>query len=97
MELYTVNKFHKLVLEIANGNDSDVYSIRMVQNKLTQKYGNSMTLITRQEKSNIIMLDRVSSILSEEWYQQKKASQQDVKCSESKFVPQLNINCSNFV
>lgn len=121
MELYTVNEFHKLMLEIANENDSDVYSLRMVQSKLTQKYGSSLTLITRQGKSNIIMLDRVSSILSEEWYKQKKDSQQDeserivktaaqlirnamkqfehdtdsyptaddVKCSESKFVPQL--------
>ena len=67
MELCIVNEFHKLMLKIANENDSDVYYLRMVQ-KLTQKYGSSLTLITRQGKSNIIMLDRVSSILSEEWY-----------------------------
>lgn len=37
MELYTVNEFHKLMLENSNENDSDVYSLRMVQSKLTQK------------------------------------------------------------
>ena len=77
MELYTVNELHKLMLEIANGNESNIYSIRMIHSKLTQKYGSALTLVTRQGKSNIIMLDRVSIILSEEWYKQKKSSQKD--------------------
>ena len=36
----------------------------MMQIKLKERYGDSMRLVTRDGKSNIIVLDRVSDILS---------------------------------
>ena len=43
----------------------DIYSSKMTQIKLKERYGDSMHLVTRDGKSNIIVLDRVSDILSE--------------------------------
>ena len=42
----------------------DIYSPIMMQIKLKERYGDSMRLVTRDGKSNIIVLDRVSDILS---------------------------------
>ena len=40
----------------------------MTQQKLQEKYGDSMKLVTKYGKSNIILLERVADILYEQWY-----------------------------
>ena len=39
----------------------------MTQQKLQEKYGDSLKLVTRDGKSNITFLERVADILSEQW------------------------------
>ena len=51
----------------------DVYSTKMTQMKLKEKYGSSLKLVEMNGKSNIILLDRVSDILCEKWYQEKES------------------------
>ena len=45
----------------------------MTQVRLKDKYGESMRLVTRDGKSNIILLDRTGDILCEKWYQERKS------------------------
>ena len=66
IELYTVAEFHNLMSKLGD----DIYSPKMTQMKLKERYGASMRLVTRDGKSNIIVLDRVSDILLEKWYQE---------------------------
>ena len=40
----------------------------MTQQKLQEKYGDSMKLVTKDGKSNIILLESVADVLSERWY-----------------------------
>ena len=68
IELYTVDEFHNLMSKLSN----DIYSQKMAQIKLKERYGDSMRLVTRDGKSNIILLDRVNDILSEKWYQEQR-------------------------
>ncbi|XP_065650661.1 uncharacterized protein LOC136078782 [Hydra vulgaris] len=49
----------------------------MTQNKLKEKYGDSMHLVSRQGKSNVIILDRFRHILCENWYTRKKHNAED--------------------
>ena len=77
-ELYTIVEFYSMMKEFAD----DVYSIKMTQIKLKEKYGKSLTLLERDGKSNIILLDRVGELLGEKWYNLEKKD----KCEESKRV-----------
>ena len=70
MELYTVAEFHSMMEEYGD----DAYSSKMTQIKLKEKYGNSLRLVERNGKSNIIVLDRVSDILSEKWYGERESN-----------------------
>eukprot|EP00794_Sanderia_malayensis_P002755 gene2755-3185_t len=51
----------------------DVYSVKMTQTKLKEEYNESMRLVTREGKSNIILLDRTAEILCEKWYKDRKS------------------------
>ena len=86
MELYTVAEFHSMMKELGD----DVYSTKMTQMKLKEKYGSSLKLVERNGKSNIILLDRVSDILSEKWYQEKESDKsQESECvakTEAKLI-----------
>ena len=46
----------------------------MTQQKLQEKYGDSMKLVTKDGKSNIILLERVADVLSERWYNERKTN-----------------------
>ena len=81
MELYTVAEFHSMMKELGD----DVYSTKMTQMKLKEKYGRSLKLVERNGKSNIILLDRVSDISSEKWYQEKESD----KSQESERVVKM--------
>ena len=53
---------------------NNIYALKVTQQKLQEKYGNSMKLITRDGKSNIILLERVADIFSEQWYNERKTN-----------------------
>ena len=70
VELYTVSEFYNMMSKLGN----DTYTLKMTQAKLQEKYGESIRLVTREGKSNIILLDRVGDILSEKWYEERKTN-----------------------
>ena len=70
MNIYTVSEFHTLMSK----SDDDVYTPRMVKIKLKQKYKECVEFATRDGKSDIILLDRTTKILSEDWYNTRKAN-----------------------
>ena len=49
----------------------EIYSPKMTQIKL-ERYGDSIRIVTRDGKSNIIVLDRVSDILLGKWYKEQR-------------------------
>ena len=46
----------------------------MTKQKLQEKYGDSMKLVTKDGKSNIILLERITYILSEQWHSERKTN-----------------------
>ena len=68
IELYTVAEFHNMMSKLGDG----IYSPKMTQIKLKERYKDSMRIVTRDRKSNIIVSDRVSDILSEKWYKEQR-------------------------
>ena len=68
IELYTVSEFFNMMYRLGD----DTYTLKMTQVKLQEKYGDSLRLVSREGKSNIILLDRVIGIISEKWYKDKK-------------------------
>ena len=70
MNLCTVSEFHALMSKSGD----DVYTPRMVKMKLKQKYKECVKFATRDGKSDIILLDRTTKILSEDWYNTRKAN-----------------------
>ena len=50
IDLYTVSEFHNMISRLEN----NIYTLKMTQQKLQEKYGNSMKLVTRDGKSNIV-------------------------------------------
>ena len=69
-DLYTVSDFHTMMSKLGN----DVYSVKMTLAKLKEKYGDSMWLVSREGKSDIIFLDITTFILSEKWYEEQRES-----------------------
>ena len=70
MNLYTVSEFHAMMSK----SGADVYTPSMVKMKLKQKYKECVKFATRDGKSDIILLDRTTKILSEDWYNTRKAN-----------------------
>ncbi|CAK8697783.1 unnamed protein product [Clavelina lepadiformis] len=70
MDLYTVAEFHSMMQELGD----DVYSLKMTQIKIIEKYGNSLRFVERNGKSKIILLDRVSGIIGEKWYEERDSN-----------------------
>ena len=50
VEMYAVSEFHNIMSSIGN----NIFTLKMTQQKLEEKYGDSMELVTRDGKSNII-------------------------------------------
>ena len=73
VDLYTVSEFHNVMSSLGN----NIYTLKMTQQKLQEKYGDSMKLVTRDGKSNTILLERVADILSEQWYNERKTNVSD--------------------
>ena len=51
LELYTVAEFHDLMVTLGD----DICTIKMTQIKPEEKYKNSIQLVSREGKSNIIL------------------------------------------
>jgi len=66
-DLYTVSDFHAMMCKL----EEDAYSVKMTLIKLKEKYGQAMWLVFRGGKSEIIILDRTTFILSEKWYEEQ--------------------------
>ena len=78
MELFTVSEFQKFMLEIGKESaETEVYSVRMTYSKLKDWYSDALMLVTRQGRSNIILLDKVKTILGKNWYPQKKSDMKE--------------------
>ena len=77
MELYTVLEFHKLMPEIEKESETEVYSVRMTHSKLKGQYSDALMLVTRQGRSNIILLDKIKIILCKNWYVLKKSNMKE--------------------
>ena len=68
IDLYTVSEFYNMMCRLGG----DTYTLKMTQVILQEKYGDSLRLVSRKGKSNIILLDRVGDITSEKWYKNRK-------------------------
>ena len=68
MQFFTVLEFHKFISEIVKESETEVYSVRISYSKLKDQYSDALTLVTRQRRSNIILLDEVKFILCKNWY-----------------------------
>ena len=51
-----------------------IYTLKITQPKLQERYGDTMKLVTRGAKSNIILLEKVADILPEQWYNERKTN-----------------------
>ena len=70
LDLYPVFEFQNTTSSLGN----DIYTLKMTQPKLQERYDDSMKLVTRDAKSNIILLEKVADILSEQWYNERKTN-----------------------
>lgn len=73
IELYTVAEFHDMMSSLGD----EVYSIKMTQTKLAEKYKGCINFVSREGKSNIILMDRAARVLTEQWYLERKSKIQD--------------------
>ena len=55
----------------------NIYSVKMTKIKLKEKYGDSLQFVNREGRGDIILLDNISVILTESWYDQRKSNQWD--------------------
>ena len=46
----------------------DVYFVKMIKIKLKERYGDSLQFVNREGRSDIMLLDNISIILTESWY-----------------------------
>ena len=70
VDLYTVFEFQNITPSLGN----DIYTLKMTQPNIQKRYDDSMKLVTRNAKSNIILLEKVADILSEQWYNERKTN-----------------------
>ena len=60
-ELYTVKDFQEAMQKL----DDEVYSVKMTKIKMKERYGDSLQFVNRKGRSDIILLDNISVILTE--------------------------------
>ena len=72
-EVYTVKDFEETIQKLGD----NVYSVKITKIKLKERYGDSLQCVNREGRSGIILLDNISVILTESWYDQRKSNQRD--------------------
>ena len=60
-ELYTVKDFQEAMQKLGD----DIRSVKMTKIKLKERYGDSLQFVNREGRSDIILLDNTSVILTE--------------------------------
>ena len=71
-EVYTVKDFQEAMQKLGD----NVYSVKMRKIKLKEGYRDSLQFLNREGRSDII-LDNISVILTEFWYDQRNSNQCD--------------------
>ena len=66
VDWYIVSRFQNVMSSLKN----NIYTLKTMQQKLQEKYGHSMKLVTRDGKIDIF-LEIVADILSEQWYNER--------------------------
>ena len=72
-ELYTVKDFQQATPKLGD----NVYCVKTAKLKLKERYGDSLQYVNRERRSHIILLDNISVILTESWYDHRKPNQCD--------------------
>ena len=72
-EVYTAKDFKEAIQKLGD----NVYSVKITKIKLKERYGDSLQCVNREGRSDIILLDNISVILTESWYDQRKSNQRD--------------------
>ena len=67
-DMDTVTEFHEMISTLGE----EIYSVKMTQTKLKEKYKNFLKFVSREGKSNIVLLDRAAELLSEKWYTERQ-------------------------
>ena len=70
MERFTLREFQTKMEE----QHENVYSPLMMKKKLQEKYREEINFVSRNGKSDIIILSNISSTLTEAWYNERKVS-----------------------
>ena len=52
----------------------NVYSVKMTKIKLKEKYRDSLQFVNREGRSEIILLENISVILTQSWYNQRQSN-----------------------
>ena len=73
MELFTLSEFQVKMEE----HHENVYSPLMMKKKLQEKYREEISFVSRNVKSDIIILSNINSTLTEAWYNKRKVSKAD--------------------
>ena len=73
MNLYTIKEFQ----ETMESQNEEVYSVKMTKIKLQEKYRENIQFVNRSGKSDIILLNHTSHILTEAWYNDRRSEPAD--------------------
>ena len=73
MELFTLSEFQTKMEE----QHENVHSPSMTKKKLQEKYREEINFVSRNRKSDTIILSNISSTLTEAWYNERKVSKAD--------------------
>ena len=73
MELFTLSEFQAKMEE----QHENVYSPLMTKTKLQENYSDEINFVSRNGKSDIIILSNINSTLTETWYNERKVSKAD--------------------
>ena len=73
MELFTLSEFQAKMEE----QHKNVYSPLMTKKKLHEKYREEINFVSRNGKSDIIILSNISSTIAEAWFNKRKVSNAD--------------------
>ena len=72
-EVYSLRELHEKMVELANGNDEMVYSVKWLKVKLSDKYGDHVQFCEKDGKCNVVCFrDMVNYIINDKWYEDKK-------------------------
>ena len=69
-ELYTIKDFQETMQKLGD----NVFSVKMTKIKLKERYRDSLQFVNREGRSEIILLENISVILTQSWYNQRQSN-----------------------